>query len=143
MSEATLWWIVSGILVGIELLTGTFYLLMLALGAASAGLCALLGLSATVQFACAAAVGGGAVYLWHRKLLKRGVLDVDDDVPTGLGSLDVGEEVLVEAWNPDGSTVVKYRGSDWRARYQGAHVPSVGPHRIKAIKSNQLVLERL
>ena len=32
MSEPTLWWLVTGAIVAAELLTGTFYLLMLAIG---------------------------------------------------------------------------------------------------------------
>ena len=35
MSHATIWWILTGSLVIAELLTGTFYLLMLAIGAAA------------------------------------------------------------------------------------------------------------
>ena len=37
-SHATTWWIVAGVLVAAELATGTFYLLMLALGAAAAAM---------------------------------------------------------------------------------------------------------
>ncbi|NBW48225.1 MAG: NfeD family protein, partial [Betaproteobacteria bacterium] len=35
-SFSNFWWIVAGVLVAIELATGTFYLLMLALGAVAA-----------------------------------------------------------------------------------------------------------
>lgn len=143
MSESTLWWIVAGFFVSLELLTGSFYLLMLALGAATAAAIATLGGDQAAQMVCAALVGGGAVYLWHRKLLRRGMLPVDDYTSTGLGSLDVGEQVTVSNWHPDGTARVHYRGSDWMARYHGAHVPASGPHRIRAIESNYLVLERL
>ena len=33
MEQSTLWWLAAGIVVAAELLTGSFYLLMLALGA--------------------------------------------------------------------------------------------------------------
>ena len=39
-TAATGWWIAAGMLVAIELLTGTFYLLMLALGCVAAALAA-------------------------------------------------------------------------------------------------------
>jgi membrane protein implicated in regulation of membrane protease activity len=142
MSESTLWWIVAGFFVSAELLTGTFYLLMLALGAAGAAVCATLGFGHTVQFASSAVLGGGAVYLWHRKLLKRGVLDTEGYATTGLGSLDVGERVQVQDWGTDGTARVHYRGSEWLARSYGTHVPESGAHRIKKIESNYLVLER-
>ena len=32
MSEATLWWVIAGVTVALELVTGTFYLLLLAIG---------------------------------------------------------------------------------------------------------------
>jgi len=35
MNNPTIWWLVAGALVALELTTGTFYLLMLALGAAA------------------------------------------------------------------------------------------------------------
>jgi len=143
MSESTLWWIVAGFFVSLELLTGSFYLLMLALGAAAAAMSAFLGAHQAAQLIVAAVVGGVAVYLWHRKLLRRGMLGMEDYTTTGLGSLDVGEHVTVSKWHPDGTARVHYRGSDWMARYHGAHVPSSGPHRIRAIESNYLVLERL
>ena len=47
MSEPTLWWLVTGAIVVAELLTGTFYLLMLGLGAVAAALAAHLGASLT------------------------------------------------------------------------------------------------
>ncbi|MBA3625982.1 MAG: NfeD family protein, partial [Methylibium sp.] len=37
-SAATLWWIAAGVLIAAELATGTFYLLLLALGATAAAL---------------------------------------------------------------------------------------------------------
>ena len=45
MAESTLWWIVTGVLVALELATGTFYLLMLSLGAVASALAAHAGLS--------------------------------------------------------------------------------------------------
>jgi len=143
MSDSTLWWIVAGFFVSLELLTGSFYLLMLALGAGAAAVAAMAGVSQPNQLILAAVMGGGAVYLWHRRLLQRGMLGVEDYTTTGLGSLDVGEQVSVAKWHPDGTTHVHYRGSEWKARYHGAHVPSAGPHRIRAIESNYLVLERI
>ena len=44
---STVWWLITGGLVAAELATGTFYLLMLALGAAAAAVAAHLGLAST------------------------------------------------------------------------------------------------
>lgn len=143
MSESTLWWIVAAFFVSLELLSGSLYLLLLAIGAAAAALCALAGQSQDVQFIVAAAVGGGGVLFWHRQLLKRGPIDTEGYTTTGLDQLDVGEEVSVAGWGPDGTAQVVYRGSAWMARHHGPHVPKTGPHRIRAIESCYLVLEPL
>ena len=65
MAESTIWWLMAGSAVAVELVTGTFYLLMLAIGLASAALAAHLGASITFQFLSAAVVGGAAIVGWH------------------------------------------------------------------------------
>ena len=65
MNNPTIWWLVAGALVALELTTGTFYLLMLALGAAAGAVVAHAGAGFTVQVVVAAAVGGLAVVVWN------------------------------------------------------------------------------
>lgn len=141
-SAANLWWLVAGGLVLAELATGTFYLLMLALGAASGALAALAGTGLTAQLLTAALVGGGAVVAWHRRRLCRArrapELASNRDV-----NLDVGESVHVAHWDAEGRTLVAYRGSNWQAVYRGAGTPAPGRHLIVAIESNHLVLAPL
>ena len=45
ISMATFWWVLAGAAVAVELATGTFYLLMIALGLAAGAIAAHLGLS--------------------------------------------------------------------------------------------------
>ena len=45
MEASTIWWLAAGAVVVAELLTGTFYLLMVALGLVAAALAAHLGLA--------------------------------------------------------------------------------------------------
>jgi membrane protein implicated in regulation of membrane protease activity len=66
-SLATVWWVVTGVLVAVELATGSFYLLMLALGAAAAAIAAHLGLGLNAQLVIGALLGAGAVAAWHLK----------------------------------------------------------------------------
>lgn len=141
MSESTLWWIIAGFFVSLELLTGSFYLLTLALGAAAAAVAAMLGAAQVVQLLVATGVGGGLVLVLHRRLLKRGPLDTEGYNTTGLGDLDVGEEVSVRGWAPDGTAQVCYRGAEWLARHYGPHLPRSGKHRILAVETTCLVLE--
>jgi membrane protein implicated in regulation of membrane protease activity len=143
MSESALWWMITGFFVSLEVLSGSLYLLMLAIGAAAAALCAMGGAPEPMQLLVAALVGGSSVLIWHRQLLKRVPLDTESYNTTGLGQLDVGEEVSVAMWSPDGTAHVHYRGSEWLARHHGPHVPQSGQHRILAIESTCLVLEPL
>jgi membrane protein implicated in regulation of membrane protease activity len=140
---STLWWVATGALVAAELATGTFYLLMVALGAVAGALCAHLGLAAPAQLAVAAVVGGAATLAWHLKRRAEpapGPLSANPDV-----NIDVGSEVQVAQWQPDGTTRVSYRGASWAARHAGEGVaPAPGPHRIVAVEGgNRLVLAPL
>ena len=142
MSPATVWWIVGGVLVAAELATGTFYLLMLAIGAASAALASLLGADDAVQTIFGAAVGGAAVLGWHRWRLahpRPGTVapSANPDV-----LLDIGQTVEVGQWHPDGSASVRYRGAQWQARFGGSGSALPGPHIIRAIEGSTLVLDR-
>ena len=61
MDESTLWWLLAGTTIGIELMIGTFYLLMVATGLAAAAIAAHSGLPMPAQLVTAALVSGGAV----------------------------------------------------------------------------------
>jgi membrane protein implicated in regulation of membrane protease activity len=136
LSGATGWWIVAGGLVAIELATGTFYLLMLALGAAAAAVAAHLGVGGSGQVAAAALVGGGATALWHYKRAsapRSAPQDINPDV-----QIDLGQRVRVDAWQSDRSARVQYRGASWSVRYSGDGEPQPGDHVIVAVHGNHL-----
>ncbi len=137
MDNPTLWWLVAGGLVVAELLTGTFYLLMLSLGAAAAALMAYAGSSFTWQIVTAAAVGGAAVVLWHLKQAP------SNDAQDGNVHLDIGETVTVEKWDAQGQAQVKHRGAHWTAVCASGHAPQPGLHRIVEMQGNRLVLEKV
>ena len=140
MTESTIWWLFAGAAVGIELVTGTFYLLMLAIGLAGAAIAAHLGLPLTWQMVVAAVVGGGAVVLWHALRGKQpGKLPAQSNADV---HIDIGEPVFVESWAADGTANVRYRGSNWAAVTHGS-APSTGQHRIKELLGNRLVLEKI
>ena len=141
MAESTIWWLLAGSAVAVELLTGTFYLLALAIGLVAAALAAHLGFSMTTQLVVAAVVGGGAVVGWHLARQRRPgqpPAEANRDV-----NLDIGETVQVTRWNPDGTTVLKYRGAQWTAVPLPGTIPVAGPHRIREVVGSRLVLEPL
>lgn len=140
-SLATWWWIAAGVLVAAELASGTFYLLMLALGAAAGALAAHLGLHPSAQMLAAALFGGGAVAVWHRRRGgTRPKLRAADNRDV---NLDIGEQVEVTEWQPDGSAFVQYRGARWTVRHIGSGTPQAGRHVIRRVEGNRLHVERL
>jgi membrane protein implicated in regulation of membrane protease activity len=139
-SASTLWWTATGVLVAAELATGTFYLLMLAVGTAAAALAAGLGVASSGQMIAGALIGGGAVAAWHGWQRQRQRRDMAAAANSPGMNLDLGERVMVAAWDVEGATTVRYRGSTWQARHRGDQPPQPGPHRIVAIESIHLVL---
>jgi membrane protein implicated in regulation of membrane protease activity len=133
---STLWWLAGGALVAAELATGTFYLLMLALGCAAGALAAHLGLGATPQIVVAALVGAGATWAWH---LKRGREPKAAPAASNRDvNLDIGQTVRVAAWLPDGTARVPYRGATWSVRWAGSGAPVAGDCTIVALNGNEL-----
>jgi membrane protein implicated in regulation of membrane protease activity len=138
-SAATLWWIACGVLVAAEMGTGTFYLLMLALGAAAAALAAHAGVGATAQWVAASLVGGGATALWHLRRARAPrskPATANRDV-----NLDIGERVQVTRWQSDGSARVSYRGAAWTVRTAAGTTPRPGEQVIVAVEGNRLIVE--
>ena len=137
MDNPSLWLIVAGVLVMAELLTGTFYLLMLSLGATAAALTAYADGTLTWQIVTAAVVGGGAAVLWH---LKK---PLSNDAQDSNVHLDIGETVTVDAWDTQGHAQVKHRGAQWTAVCAANATPEPGLHRISEMQGNRLVLEKI
>ena len=140
MSEPTLWWLVTGAIVAAELLTGTFYLLMLAIGTAAAALAAHGGANTTVQILVAAVVGGGAVVAWHFKR-PSGRAELPAQANPNV-NMDIGETVQIADWNPDGTANVHYRGANWTAMHRTGITPSAGAHRVSEIVGNRLLVDK-
>ena len=139
LSSASVWWIAAGVAVAAELATGTFYLLMIALGLAAGALATHFGSTQPIQLLVAAVVGGGATSLWH----WRRVSTAGPALPTAQDrdvNLDIGERVHVAAWRKDETAQVSYRGSTWAARLQPGAPAVAGEYVVVAVEGNWLVL---
>ena len=108
--------IVGFVLVISELLTGTFYLLVIALGAFAAAVADWLGAGVLLQSVVGSVIAiAGALYVHHWHGAHR-VGDRRDNV------LDRGQAVVLEGWSNEsaGLARVKYRGTSWDARLAAA-----------------------
>lgn len=140
MDESTVWWLMAAALVALELFTGTFYLLMLAVGLAAGALAAHLGLSFSGQLVAAAVIGAAAVVIGHLQRRKR----KGDPSVRSLRSvnLDVGEMLHVDNWQSDGTASVRYRGAQWTAVLEQGQVAEAGNYRVTELVGNRLKVEK-
>jgi len=139
MAESTVWWVLAGAVIAIELLSGTFYLLMFAIGLAAAAVAANLGASLSAQVVVAAVVGGGAVIAWRAYKQRRPTApraSANPDV-----NLDVGETVHVAAWDADGHASVKYRGANWQVVIAPGNTAVPGACTIVEVLGNRLIVK--
>ena len=133
-----LWWIGAGALIVAELLTGTFYLLMIALGFIAGALVKLGGGNLAAQCICAAAVALAAVLLLRRtrfgRRRQRRDASVNPDVV-----LDIGAPVEVTTWR-DGQARVPYRGAQWDVELAPGEREDARFYEIAAVRANRLIL---
>ena len=122
--EMWLIWVVVGfVLVIAELVTGTFYLLVIGVGFFAAAVCAWLGANFLVQAVAGIALamaGGWLVHHWHEGQRLR------DAGRSNL--LDRGQPVVLEGWTTESAGIarVRYRGASWDARVTGSEIPEPG-----------------
>lgn len=135
------WWVLAGVAVAAELLTGTFYLLMIAIGLVAAAIASHLGFGLTVQILAAAVVGAGAVVLWEsirRKRPQALPAQTNPDV-----HMDIGQTVQVTHWNADGTAPVRFRGAQWTAVASAPEdLGFSGEFRICEMSGSRLVIEK-
>lgn len=120
MDHSLLWAIAGLVLVIAELLSGTFYLLMLAVAAFGAALAAYLGLQFSSQVIVAAVVSGVGCYAVY---LHRARSDTRQ-----MPSIDAGMPATFEQWIDQATRLarVRYRGAPWEARVEGGEIPAPG-----------------
>ena len=133
MAIYTYWFLLALILLGLEMATGTFYLLMLSIAMAMGGLSALFSTSMTWQLTlCALTVIAGTL------VLRRWKNSQPSEV-TGT-SLDVGQPVQLLTWLDNGTARVSYRGAEWDAEPESADMPRDGAYYIKELRGSSLIL---
>jgi membrane protein implicated in regulation of membrane protease activity len=133
MSAYWMWWTVAAALIAAELLTGTFYLLVIGIAVACGGIAALLGWGEPYQWLTASVLGVIGVVALER--WKRG-WGRSPDQP----ALDVGQMVRVQKWGPDRTARVMYRGSTWDAELATPDTPQAETMYIAATRGSVLIL---
>jgi membrane protein implicated in regulation of membrane protease activity len=132
------WWLAAAVLVIAEMLSSTFYLIAVALGLASAGCAAYLGVpwggqTAVAALLCTISVAG--VHRWKHRQVKSN--------EQSNFAYDIGESVQVTHWSDERHARVSYRGAEWDAELAGNVMPEAGRKvwRIKNIVGSRLIIE--
>jgi membrane protein implicated in regulation of membrane protease activity len=138
MGDWVWWFVVAFVVLVAELLTGTFYLLMIALALAGAGVASLAGASLAVQLVIAVVLGFGGALLLRR--LRFGRLQNAEAEP--LQNMDVGQTLQVHRWTSTRTARASYRGAQWDIELAPGEEPQPGEFVIQAIHANRLVVAR-
>ncbi|CAB3776850.1 NfeD family protein [Paraburkholderia caffeinilytica] len=131
------WWVGAGVLVVLELISGTFYLLMIALGCVAAAIAHLAGASADLQFAVAAGVALAAVLLLRRSRFGRRTRKEASKNPDV--NLDIGQTLSVPAWH-ERRARVNYRGAAWDVELAAGEPEDAQLYEIAEMRGSCLVV---
>lgn len=136
--SAWIWWMVLafGLLI-LELLSGTFYLLVIAVAMAAGGLANLAGAAFELQLVVAAAIGL-AGSLW----LRRSRFGRLADDPGTLQSFDIGQVVRIEGWSDANTARALYRGAEWDVLLAPGETAAPGDYVIRSVQGSRLVVAR-
>jgi membrane protein implicated in regulation of membrane protease activity len=131
------WFVVAFGLLVAELLTGTFYLLVISIALAAAGFAALAGASGPLQFVVAAVIGlGGSIWLRSTRFGKRLHERGEDRVQ----NMDLGQTLRVDHWTPSRTARANYRGAVWDVELAPGEQPAGGEFVIREIQANRLIV---
>jgi len=140
MNEWMIWLVLTGVLVAFELFTGTFYVLMIAIGMAFGAVAAMLGFGAPTQIVVAAVVGLLATSLLHRSRFARPVRE--DSARDRNVNLDIGEKLNIDTWN-NGKARAMYRGAMWDVDLAQGAMPLPGDFTIVEIQGSRLIVANI
>jgi len=137
MTELTGWLVLAGVLVVFELFTGTFYVLMIAIGMAFGAIAAVLGLGLPMQILVAAVVGVLATGVLHRSRFGRPLRQ--DAARDPNVNIDIGQIIRVDSWH-DAKARAMYRGAPWDIDLAPGASAGSGDYKIVEIRGSRLVV---
>jgi membrane protein implicated in regulation of membrane protease activity len=141
MADWIVWLALAGVLVGLEIFTGTFYLLMVAVGFAAGGITALLGGEKASQFLVAAVFGVVATILLRKIRDGKSAQRTSSDPNV---NLDIGQTLSINEWHDMGggnrTSRAMYRGSMWDIDLMQGSAPEPGIFLIREVRGSRLVV---
>lgn len=142
MADWTIWLVLAGVTVALEMFTGTFYLLMIGIGLAAGGLAALTGIPGQEQFAIAAIVGIVATVVLRQS--RYGRIARRDAGRDPNVNLDIGQTLKIDAWSVAGDSMpvsrAMYRGAEWDVELERGADARPGLFVIREVRGNRLIV---
>jgi membrane protein implicated in regulation of membrane protease activity len=132
MAAYWIWWVLAALLVGAELMTGTFYLLAVGFAFVAGGLAAWLDMSLPVQLVVAGVLSVVGAFIAHHWRARNVVPSPE--------SLDLGQSVRVLGWKDDGGARVAYRGTQWDAELASPATPRAETMYIVGSRGSTLLI---
>ena len=137
MENYLVWLLIGFGLIIMELLTGTFYLLVLGIAAFGGAMAAYSGQGFEIQIIATAVVASIGSYLVHAYHVR--------NAQQQMQCIDFAQPVKFEAWVDQGARIARvlYRGAPWEAKVQGdAPVEPGGSLYILATDRNTLTVTK-
>ena len=143
MTDYLIWFSLAGVLVFLEILTGTFYLLMIAIGSVAGGIVAWLWPDAGYfpQFVSTGIVAAIGVAVLRRTSYGKGS-DKDASIDPNV-NLDIGQTLYVESWDAQRRARVQYRGAFWNCELTPTAEAASGNFIIREIRNNSLIVDNV
>ncbi len=138
MSASLIWLVITIVLLGIEMMLGSIFILACVMGSASACIVAVFGAEVLGQSLCAGIVtilGVVVVSILNIRKKRQSDREIVDN------ELDLGKEVMVDSINQDGSATVNYRGTKWKAFLKEGNLEK-GRYKIAKVDGARLILEK-
>ncbi|MNL12565.1 hypothetical protein D3C87_1334370 [compost metagenome] len=139
MEAWVIWFIAAGLVLGLEILTGTFYLIMISIGMAAAGVAALCGVDANLQ-----AVIAAVVWISSTSILRKTRFGKRAQVPSETDpnvNIDIGQTIKVDSWTSEKTARVSYRGAMWDVELISGE-PETGTFKIREVRGSRLLVEK-
>lgn len=142
MDAWMIWLILAGLVVILELFTGTFYLLMISIGLLAGAAVAAIGFSSPYQLLVGALVGSISTISLHYSRFgwkQRGEVSRDPNV-----NIDIGQQLTVMEWievtQGKFTARTKYRGALWDVElHQGR--AEAGVFEIEEVVGSRLIVK--
>jgi membrane protein implicated in regulation of membrane protease activity len=140
MSLSWIWFGLAVLALIGEVLSGTFYLLVIAAALGLAGLGAWAGLTWALQMVIVAVTAVLGIFVLRRLGVLRKVGRTDDRRDVNV-NLDIGQAIQVDAWRADGTARARYRGADWEVKLVPDSTQAPGLHTIVEVRGSQFLVK--